>query len=158
MLPKPRCHSCICPLKQGQVPFHLAPESSTSIFHIKEIPGGTIVPICSYGTSDLTWSESADSRGRPRLRGWFYSRRSATRNEKDPRVIYFCYIKKRSGSFFREGGSWPISLNQLSKERKVPFRLRGIVLIQSTKQRSSRIRNMKRLAEVAFVNLQDFIV
>lgn len=38
-------------------PCEISSKASTSIFHIKDLPGETIVPICSYGTSDLTSSE-----------------------------------------------------------------------------------------------------
>ena len=59
---------------------------------------GTIVPICSYGTtSDLTSSESAYDRGLPRLRGGFDSCRSATQSSEYPEFSTFSTIKKGSG-------------------------------------------------------------
>ena len=64
------------------VPCEISSKAETYIFQIKDLPGETIVPICSYGTSALTSSESAYDRGLPRLRGGFYSRRSATRSSE----------------------------------------------------------------------------
>ena len=91
-------------------------KASTPIFHIKDLPWETIVPICSYGTSDLTSSESAYDRAEPDYEAdsTLVDQPLDLRNEKDPRVFYF-FKKKGPGGFEEKRKGRPIDSKSLRK-------------------------------------------